>query len=103
MEEEIKNDLSSIAFSHPFFSDIVGNTLNYIERLEKEIGMLQHKYEKLWYGNIEDIQTVLKVMNEMAEQLVGLSIYDEDKQLVIFKNAEEVKKYFAKKVEKEGC
>jgi hypothetical protein len=42
-------------------------------------------------------------MNEMAEQLVGLSIYDEDKQLVIFKNAEEVKKYFAKKVEKEGC
>ena len=44
MEEEIKNDLSSIAFSHPFFSDIVGNTLNYIERLEKERDYYKQRY-----------------------------------------------------------
>ena len=42
------------------------------------------------------------VINEMAEQLVGLSIYDEDKQLVIFKNEEEVKEYFTNKAENVG-
>ncbi len=36
MEEDIKSDLSSIAFTHPFFSDVVENTLNYIEQLEEE-------------------------------------------------------------------
>ena len=36
MEEDIKNDLVGIAFTRPFFSDIVNNTLNYIEKLEQE-------------------------------------------------------------------
>lgn len=36
MEEDIKDDLASIAFSCPFFSDIIKNSLNYIEQLEKE-------------------------------------------------------------------
>ena len=35
MGEDIKNDLAGIAFSHPFFNEIVRNTLNYIEELEK--------------------------------------------------------------------
>lgn len=42
-----------------------------------------------------------KVINEMAEQLIGLSIYDANKEIIIFKNEEEVKEYFTKKVEGE--
>ena len=44
MEEDIKEDLSSIAFSHPFFSDIVVNALNYIEKLEKESDSKEKAY-----------------------------------------------------------
>ena len=49
MEEDIKEDLSSIAFSHPFFSDIVVNALNYIEKLEKESDSKEKAYNNCYY------------------------------------------------------
>ena len=42
MEEKLKNDLAGIAYSHPFFSGIVENALNYIKELETEVES-QHK------------------------------------------------------------
>jgi hypothetical protein len=47
MEEELKNDLAGIAFSHPFFSDIVTGVLNYIEKLEKENKELEQRLEEV--------------------------------------------------------
>lgn len=61
------------------------------EKYEEYIAVLKTEAEK------KD-----KVINEMVEQLVGLSIYDEKEVIVIFKNEEEVKEYFTNKVEREG-
>lgn len=45
MEEDIKNDLAAIAFTHPFFNEIVENTLNYIKQLEEENKELKEAYK----------------------------------------------------------
>ena len=51
---------------------------------------------------LSELEKKDKVINEMAEQLVGLPIYDEKEVMVFFMNNEEVKEYFTNKVEREG-
>lgn len=66
------------------FSNFVMKKLDYIDELE------------------EEIEKKDKIIDEMAEQLVGLSIVDDVKDIIIFKNEEEVIKYFERKVENEN-
>lgn len=47
MEEEVKNDLASIAFTHPYYRNMVDNTFNYINELEEKNKELQKEVEKL--------------------------------------------------------
>ena len=73
----------------------------------------QIKDKDLWkigyvYGG-EAIETVLselenkdKVINEMAEWLIGYTYSDEENLEAIFNNKEEVIEYFTNKVEREG-
>lgn len=72
----------------------------------------EKEYRLPFLMNIEQqaIETVLSelekkeaVINEMAEQLSGLAIFDIEKdEPLILGDKEEVKEYFTKKVEKEG-
>lgn len=82
MKEDIKNDLSSIAFSHPFFRDIVGNTLNYIEKLEQENNNFKE-------ASIINDSLYKEVCNKNKE------LEEENKRLVIEKATalQEVRKY----------
>lgn len=125
IEEAIKNDLSSIGFSHPFFSDIVQNTLNYIEKLEREkeeyrIGWCNtgeeveklkkdiNKYKKATdeaLKILEDNEKKDKVINEMAEY-IGQDIKCVRPEIECNKMTHDcrecIKEYFTKKVEREG-
>ena len=67
MEEDIKSDLSSIAFTHPFFSDIVENTLNYIEQLEKENKeLLEVKISASAHNQIEKLKQENEELKNLA-------------------------------------
>lgn len=91
MEEDIKNDLSSIVFSHPFFRDIVGNTLNYIEKLEQE----NNNYKAAALKNDDLYKEVCNKNKELENDLTSVyisGVYDERKkwQLKIKEKIEEL-------------
>lgn len=71
MEEEIKNDLAGIAFSHPFFSGIVDETLNYIKKLEEENKLLTEKadtYYELYWEKCIPISVIQNKIDELKEK-----------------------------------
>ena len=69
MEEDIKNDLAGIAFSHPFFSDIVTGVLNYIEKLEKENKELQAFGDFFMKNDFIPISVIQNKKSEIEKQL----------------------------------
>jgi len=109
LEEDIKNDLSSIAFSHPFFRDIVGNTLNYIEKLEQE----NNNYKAAALKNDDYYKEVCNKNKELEKKYDDLlcDVYDlfvrksliKEKIEELNKEIEELQERFNKTKEKEFC
>ena len=79
--------------------------INYeaIETVLSELEKKDKEYEELTEASKELCKTVnlmKKVINEMAEQLAGLAIFDIEKdESLILGDKEEVKQYFKEKVE----
>lgn len=87
----------------PFLMDIEKQA---IETVLSELEKKDKEYEELTEASKELCKTVnlmKKVINEMAEQLAGLAIFDIEKdEPLVLGDKEEVKEYFTKKSEKEG-
>ena len=64
MEEKLKNDLAGIAYSHPFFSGIVENALNYIKELETEVESQDKTIDKL----VEEQEEREKYTHSLVEE-----------------------------------
>ena len=86
-----------------------------LNKLKSKVTLVEadeKEYRLPFLINIEQqaIETVLSelekkeaIINEMAEQLAGLAIFDIEKdEPLILGDKEEVKEYFTKKVEREG-
>lgn len=70
MEEDIKNDLAGIAYTHPYFSEIVGNTLKYILELEEENKRLK----------IDNLNNLCEECSELTKQA---GITEEDTRKIL--------------------
>lgn len=59
--------------------------------------------EESWKIVLSELEKKEAIINEMAEQLAGLAIFDIEKdEPLVLGDKEEVKEYFTKKSEKEG-
>lgn len=89
MEEDIKNDLAGIAFSHPFFSDIVTGVLNYIKKLEAEIESQDKTIDNL----IEEQEEREKYVHSLEEENKELELEKESYKHDYFDIYERTKRY----------
>ena len=86
--------------------EAIETLLQYIDQLEKSDASKEqssmnyyNKYKELKQEN----KKLNKMNNEMAEQLAGIAIWNNEKEEpIILGNKKEVKKYFEKKVEKDN-
>lgn len=95
MEEEFKNDLAGIAYSHPFFSGIVENALNYIKELEEEVesqdktidNLVEEQEEREKYTHsLEEENALLKHRLEVANEFI-----ESRQEVLIPENYEDLK------------
>ena len=76
--------------------DCIDTVLSLIKAQQEEIS----KYKTLYERALSDVVKADKIIDLMAEQLAGLTIWNSKKEEpLILKDKEEVKQYFERKVE----
>lgn len=96
--------------------EVYDTVLNLITKLQKENDELKAKLEFKKYGDLDDIEfeeyieklkyeeleIENKIINKMAELLMGMPVYDnEEDDIIILGKIDKVKEYFRKKVKDE--
>lgn len=68
-EEEIKNDLAALSFTHPMFTTMINNTLLYIDYLEQENAKHKKINEKLRKKE-QETKKALELINSYIAEIL---------------------------------